>query len=240
MSSLAHTTVVVLGGTSGIGLATAKAAQAEGAQVLVTGRSRERLQAAEAELGSGARAVALDVADEAGTRALFEGIGRIDHVFITAGSVALDARLAPDSASLRPAMDVRFWGAFNAAKYGAAKMNAGGSITFMSGTTARRPLRGAAVATASCGAVEAFARSLAIDLAPIRVNTLQPGYVDTPMLDELLGEARVAIKQEAGARLPVGRIGQPEELADAVLFLMKNGYVTGITLTVDGGGLLVG
>ncbi len=240
MSSLAHTTVVVLGGTSGIGLATAKAAQAEGAQVLVTGRSRERLQAAQAELGSGARAVALDVADEAGTRALFEGIGRIDHVFITAGSVALDARLAPDSASLRPAMDVRFWGAFNAAKYGAAKMNAGGSITFMSGTTARRPLRGAAVATASCGAVEAFARSLAIDLAPIRVNTLQPGYVDTPMLDELLGEARVAIKQEAGARLPVGRIGQPEELADAVLFLMKNGYVTGITLTVDGGGLLVG
>jgi NAD(P)-dependent dehydrogenase (short-subunit alcohol dehydrogenase family) len=240
MSSLAHTTVVVLGGTSGIGLATAKAAQAEGAQVLVTGRSRERLQAAHAELGSGARAVALDVADEAGTRALFEGIGRIDHVFITAGSVALDARLAPDSASLRPAIDVRFWGAFNAAKYGAAKMNAGGSITFMSGTTARRPLRGAAVATASCGAVEAFARSLAIDLAPIRVNTLQPGYVDTPMLDELLGEARVAIKQEAGAHLPVGRIGQPEELADAVLFLMKNGYVTGITLTVDGGGLLVG
>ena len=240
MSSLAHTTVVILGGTSGIGLATAKAAQAEGARVLVTGRSRERLQVAQAELGSGARTVALDVADEAGTRALFEEIGRVDHIFITAGSVALDARLAPDSASLRPALDVRFWGAFNAAKYGAAKMNAGGSITFMSGTTARRPLRGAAVATASCGAVEAFARSLAIDLAPIRVNTLQPGYVDTPMLDELLGEARVAIKQEAGARLPVGRIGRPEELADAVLFLMKNGYVTGITLTVDGGGLLVG
>src|ERR1700679_1476561 len=180
MLSLAHTTVVVLGGTSGIGLATAKAAQAEGAQVLVTGGSRERLQAAHAELGSGARAVALDVADEAGTRALFEGIGRIDHVFITAGSAALDARHAPDSASLRPAMDVRFWGAFNAAKYGSAKMNAGGSITFMSSRTPGGPLRGAAVAAASCGAVEAFARSLAIDLAPIRVNTLQPGYVDSP------------------------------------------------------------
>jgi NAD(P)-dependent dehydrogenase (short-subunit alcohol dehydrogenase family) len=109
----------------------------------------------------------------------------------------------------------------------------------MSGTAARRPLRGAAVATASCGAVEAFARALAIDLAPIRVNTLQPGYVDTPMLDELLGEARASIKAEAGARLPVKRIGRPEELADAVLFLMKNGYVNGITLTVDGGGLLI-
>ncbi len=239
MSSLAHKTVVVLGGTSGIGLATAKGAQAEGARVIVTGRSRERLQAAQSELGSGARTVALDVADEAGTRALFQEIDRVDHIFITAGSVALDSRLAPDSASLRPAMDTRFWGAFSAAKYGAAKMNEGGSITFMSGTAARRPLRGAAVATASCGAVEAFARALAIDLAPIRVNTLQPGYVDTPMLDELLGEARTKIKAEAGARLPVKRIGRPEELADAVLFLMKNGYVDGITLTVDGGGLLV-
>jgi len=197
------------------------------------------LQAAQSELGSGARTVALDVADEAGTLALFKEIDRVDHIFITAGSVALDSRLAPDSASLRPAMDTRFWGAFNAAKYGAAKMNEGGSITFMSGTAARRPLRGAAVATASCGAVEAFARALAIDLAPIRVNTLQPGYVDTPMLDELLGEARAKIKAEAGARLPVKRIGRPEELADAVLFLMKNGYVNGITLTVDGGGLLV-
>ena len=237
---MAHKTVVVLGGTSGIGLATAKAAQGEDARVIVTGRSRERLTAAQAKLGSGARTVALDVADEAGTRALFQEIDRVDHIFITAGSVALDARLAPDSASLRPALDVRFWGAFNAAKYGAAKMNEGGSITFMSGTTARRPLRGAAVATASCGAVEAFARALAVDLAPIRVNTLQPGYVDTPMLDELLGEARAQIKAEAGARLPVKRIGRPEELADAVLFLMKNGYVNGITLTVDGGGLLVG
>jgi len=239
MSSLANKTVVVLGGTSGIGLATAKGAQAEDARVIVTGRSRERLQAAQSELGSGARTVALDVADEAGTRALFQEIDRVDHIFITAGSVALDSRLAPDSASLRPAMDTRFWGAFYAAKYGAAKMNEGGSITFMSGTAARRPLRGAAVATASCGAVEAFARALAIDLAPIRVNTLQPGYVDTPMLDELLGDARTKIKAEAGARLPVKRIGRPEELADAVLFLMKNGYVNGITLTVDGGGLLV-
>jgi NAD(P)-dependent dehydrogenase (short-subunit alcohol dehydrogenase family) len=239
MASLADKTVVILGGSSGIGLATAKAAQAEGARVIVTGRSRDRLQAAQTELGSGARTVALDVADEAGTRALFQELDRLDHIFITAGSIAFDARLAPDSAALRPALDTRFWGAFNAAKYGAAKMKAGASITFMSGTAGRRPLPGAAVTTASCGAVEAFARALALDLAPIRVNTLQPGYVDTPLLDELLGEARVKMKAEAGARLPVKRIGRPEELADAVLFLMKNGYVNGITLTVDGGGLLV-
>ena len=237
--SLAHNTVVVLGGSSGIGLATAKAAKAEGARVVVTGRSADRLKSAQALLGAEARTVVLDVADEAGTRALFEELDRVDHVFITAGIVVLDSGLAPDSVSLRPALDTRFWGAFAAAKYGAAKMRGGGSITFMSGTTARRPLKGAAVATASCGAVEAFARALAVDLAPTRVNTIQPGYVDTPMLDELLGEARNAIKAEAGAHLPVKRIGRPEEIADAVLFLMKNGYVNGITLTVDGGGLLV-
>jgi NAD(P)-dependent dehydrogenase (short-subunit alcohol dehydrogenase family) len=237
--SLAHSTVVILGGSSGIGLATAKAAKAEGARVVVTGRSADRLKSARALLGAEARTVVLDVADEAGTRTLFEELDRVDHVFITAGIVVLDSGLAPDSASLRPALDTRFWGAFAAAKYGAAKMRGGGSITFMSGTTARRPLKGAAVATASCGAVEAFARALAVDLAPTRVNTIQPGYVDTPMLDELLGEARTAIKAEAGAHLPVKRIGRPEEIADAVLFLMKNGYVNGITLTVDGGGLLV-
>jgi NAD(P)-dependent dehydrogenase (short-subunit alcohol dehydrogenase family) len=237
--SLAHSTVVILGGSSGIGLATAKAANAEGARVVVTGRSADRLKSAQALLGAEARTVVLDVADEAGTRALFEELDRVDHVFITAGIVVLDSGLAPDRASLQPALDTRFWGAFAAAKYGAAKMRGGGSITFMSGTTARRPLKGAAVATASCGAVEAFARALAVDLAPTRVNTIRPGYVDTPMLDELLGEARNAIKAEAGAHLPVKRIGRPEEIADAVLFLMKNGYVNGITLTVDGGGLLV-
>ena len=126
--------IVILGGSSGIGLATAKAAEAEGAQVIVTGRSRDRLEAAQATLGSGARTVALDVADEAGTRALFQELGRVDHIFITAGTVALDSRLAPDSASLRPAMDTRFWGAFSAAKYGAAKMNAGGSIRCFMGS----------------------------------------------------------------------------------------------------------
>jgi NAD(P)-dependent dehydrogenase (short-subunit alcohol dehydrogenase family) len=239
MASLASKTVVVLGGSSGIGLATAKAAQAEGAKVIVTGRSRDRLSAAQAALGSSARTVALDVADESGTRALFQEIHHVDHIFITAGTIVLDARLALDTASLRPGLDMRFWGAVYAAKYGAAQMTSGGSITFMSGTAGRRPLPGAAVTTASCGAVEAFARALALDLAPIRVNTLQPGYVDTPLLDEMLGEARVKIKTEAGARLPVKRIGTSEELADAVLFLMKNGYVNGITLTVDGGGLLV-
>ena len=235
--SLINKMVVVLGGSSGMGLATAKAAKADGARVVIAGRSRERLQAARAVLGDGVRTVALDVGDEMGTRALFSELGPVDHVFITAGAVLFDPKLAPDAASVRPALDTRFWGAFNAAKFAAANMSTGGSITFTSGTAAMRPIRGASVAGASCGAVEAFARSLAVDLAPIRVNTIQPGLIDTPFLDTL-GERRSAIIAEYSRRLPVGRVGRTEDVADAVLFLMKNGFVTGITLTVDGGGML--
>ena len=235
--SLINKMVVLLGGSSGMGLATAKAAKAHGARVVIAGRSRERLQAARAVLGDEVRTVALDIGDEMGTRALFSELGPVDHVFITAGAVLFDPKLAPDAASVRPALDTRFWGAFNAAKFAAANMSAGGSITFTSGTAAMRPIRGASVAGASCGAVEAFARSLAVDLAPIRVNTIQPGLIDTPFLDTL-GERRSAIIAEYSRRLPVGRVGRTEDVANAVLFLMKNGFVTGITLTVDGGGVL--
>ena len=235
--SLTNSTVVILGGSSGIGLATAKAAKAEGARVVITGRSPERLRAAQAELGGEVKTVALDVGDETGTRALFAELERVDHVFITAGAVLFDPKLAPEAESIRPALDTRFWGAFYAAKFAATRMSSGGSITFMSGAAAIRPIRGASVATASCGAVEAFARALAVDLAPIRVNTIQPGLIDTPFLDTL-GERRDAFMTEYSKRLPVGRPGRSEEVADAVLFLMKNGFVTGITLTIDGGGVL--
>jgi|SRR5581483_9673081 len=237
--TLENSQIVILGGSTGIGLATAKAAKAEGARVIVTGRSAEKLQQAKDELGAAARTVVLDVADEAGTRQFFQDLPRVDHVFITAGTLVSDKRLAPDSNTLRPAMDTRFWGALYAAKYAAPKIAAGGSITFMSGVAAWRPLEGASVASASCGAVEAFARALAIDLAPIRVNTIEPGFVDTPLLDSLLGAKKGEILAAAAARLPVKRIGTAEDVADAVLFLMKNGYVTGITLTIDGGHMLV-
>jgi NAD(P)-dependent dehydrogenase (short-subunit alcohol dehydrogenase family) len=237
MASLANTTVVILGGSSGIGLATAKAAKAEAARVVITGRSPERLQQAKVQLGNQVQTAALDVLDESGTRALFAELEHVDHVFITAGAVLFDPKLATEAESIRPALDTRFWGAFNAAKFAAARMGAGGSITFMSGAAAIRPIRGASVATASCAAVEAFARALAVDLAPTRVNAVQPGLIDTPFLDSL-GDRRNAFMAEYSKRLPVGRPGRAEEVADAVVFLMKNGFVTGITLTIDGGGVL--
>ena len=165
--TLANKTVVILGGSSGIGLATAKAAKAEGAEIVITGRSRQRLDAARAEMGGEVRAIALDVADEAGMRAMFEGLPKVDHIFVSAATVTLGGGLAPDTEKLRPGMDTRFWGSIYAAKYGAPKMPRDGSITFCSGTSAWRPIPGSGgVGAASCGAVEALARSLAVDLAP--------------------------------------------------------------------------
>ncbi len=238
-NTLKDTSVLVLGGSSGIGLATAQAASAEGATVTITGRSETRLGAARTALGSSATAVAVDAFDENGTRALIESLPSLDHLFITAGAIVLDTHLEPSSDDLRPALETRFWGAVYAAKYAAMKMSAGGSITFMSGTAGRRPLPGAAVTSASCGAIDAFARALALDLAPVRVNSITPGYIDTPLFDELFGEQRDAILADAAAQLPMKRIGRPDEIAHAVLFLMQNGYVTGINLAVDGGCLLV-
>lgn len=234
--SLANKTIVVVGGSSGMGLATARAALAEGAKVVITGRSHERLQAAKTELGNAVREVAVDAGDEAGMRSLFEGLGQVDHVYSTVASLLFNPRLAGDTAAVRDAMDTRLWGSYYIAKYAAPKMPPEGSITFTTGTAAQRPLVGMSIITASCGAVEALARALAVELAPIRVNAIQPGAIDTPLIEKSVGKERAArMLAQSAARAPLKRVGRAEEVADAVLFLMKNQFVTGITLTIDGG-----
>jgi NAD(P)-dependent dehydrogenase (short-subunit alcohol dehydrogenase family) len=231
--------VVILGGSTGIGFATARAARAEGARVTIAGRSSEKLKVARAALANQVETATLDVNDEAAVRGFFEARDGIDHILITAGNPAHAPRLEIDTRLLRRAMDTRFLGALYAAKYGAPKMRGNGSIVFMSGSTSTTPLPGEPVVTASCAAVEAFARALAVDLAPLRVNAITPGYIETPFLDDILGERKEAILAAAAARLPAKRIGRVEEAADGVLFLMKNEYVTGIALLVDGGYHLV-
>jgi len=237
--SLKDQTVVVIGGSSGIGLATAKAAADEEAHVVITGRSQEKLNGAKAAIGREVRAESIDANDEAATRRLFQGLLSVHHVFVSAATVTRGAEIAAETSALRPALDTRFWGSLYAARYASPKMPPGGSITFTSGISAWRPRPGASVGSASCGAIEAFARSLAIELAPIRVNTVQPGLIDTPLIDSVMGERADSIKEVMAKRLPVRRVGRPEDVAEAVLFLMKNGFTTGITLTVDGGHTLM-
>ena len=230
--------VVVLGGTSGMGLATAKAAHSEGATVVITGRSADGLERAKASLGGGVDVGVLEMADEAGHRAFFAKIGPFDHLVIAAAQAVVGPFLETDCAELRPAMESRFWGSYYAAKYAAPQINKGGSITFFSGVACEKPAPGMQVVAASCSAVESLARSLAVALAPIRVNTVRPGAVDTPSLHDALGGNWHSAEAHLTAK-PAGRLGLPDEVAEAVTYLMKNLYTTGTVLTIDGGSLIV-
>jgi NAD(P)-dependent dehydrogenase (short-subunit alcohol dehydrogenase family) len=239
--------VIIIGGSSGIGLETARLALAEGASVTIAGRSEDRLRRAAENLLSThdtrtvpdrLRSVVADVTEESSLRALFQGEVRIDHLFLPAGELlpAGGCALTSDLLGLRAILESRLLGVACVVRQARPKM-AGGSITLMSGLYSTRPARSGAFAAAAVAAVEGMTRALALDLAPTRVNAVAPGLIDTPLWDAF-GPQREAILAR-GASLPVGRIGRPEEVAEAVLFLMSNGFVTGTVLAIDGGGALV-
>jgi len=232
--SFENAEVVVIGGTSGIGLATASMAQAAGARVTVVGRDKGRLAAALAELADGARGVALDVADEAAVRDLFASFDNVDHVAMLAGTRADGEIAAIDPSTAREPVENRLWGALYVCKYAAPKMT-DGSITICTGAGVGRPRRGGAIVAAAAGASEVVARVVALEIAPIRVNVIRPGLVDTPLFTRIAGDHREAVIASQSKRIPLGRIATPEEIAHAIVFLMTNTYVTGSTLTVDGG-----
>jgi NAD(P)-dependent dehydrogenase (short-subunit alcohol dehydrogenase family) len=235
MGSLKGQTVVVIGGSSGLGLALAASALEDGAEVTIAGRSEDRLHEARAAIGDRVRTAVVDAVDEVQVAGLFGGLGTVDHVFVTVGVVGGGTLVESDTATHRPRLDARVWAAAYAAKYGAPKMTRGGSITFCSGAASVRPGKATnPLAAASAGAVEAMTRTLALQLAPVRVNTVVPGIVDTPLFTRSADDLETIAK-----RLPVGRVGRPEDIAQAVRFFMTNGYVTGQTLIVDGGGVLV-
>ena len=223
--------VVVIGGTSGIGRAVAHQAEALGATVVVASSSTEKVEKARA---SGADAYVVDVKEEAQIAAFFTAIGSFDHLVYTAGDWG-GMGGAPlgqmDLAAAASVFDVRFWGALAAAKHGHGHMPPGGSITFTDGMVAHRPRKSAAVNTAMAGAVEHLVRSLAVELAPIRVNGVCPGYIETEVWAPAPPERLV----EMTKRFPLSRAGQPDEAAAAYVYLMCAGYTTGQVLQVDGG-----
>ncbi len=215
---LTRARVLVVGASGGIGGATADAFAAAGADVAHPGRD------------------ALDITDDTSVEAFFAGAQPFDHVVVAAARTRTGPVAGLALADAQAAMNSKFFGAYRVAR--AARVNDGGSITLVSGFLSQRPSAGAVLQGAINAALEALARGLALERAPVRVNTVSPGLVRTPLYAGM-GEAdRQAMFDRTAARLPAGRIGQPEDVAQAILFLATNPYVTGSTVTVDGGGTI--
>ena len=243
MSSLRAQRIVIIGGTSGIGFAVAQGALADGAQVVVGSSSAAHVDAAVARLGTSASGSPIDVRDEASVAAFFERTGAFDHLVFTAGDWGANrgggAVAQMDLAGANATFTVRFWGALCAIKHAQGRIAPHGSITITDGAIAHRPRKGAALSTAMAGAIEHLTRALAVDLAPLRVNAVCPGLILTEVWNSIPEDRREAQLRRMTERQPLPRAGEPEEVAQAYLYLMRGGYSTGQVLVVDGGMTLV-
>ena len=236
-SVLTNKTVVVIGGSSGMGLAVAKKSSQSGARVVIASRSQDKLKAAAAKIGGDVHWQVVDTTDETSVADLFERLGAVEHLVIPGSSVKTGTLREMSLADGRFTMQSKFWGPYLCAKY--ARINPEGSITFFSGILSRRPGQNDAVLASVNAAVEAMGRALAKDLSPVRVNVISPGMTaGTGAYLKMPEAVREGMFTAIAERLPVGRVGRPEDIADAALMLMTNGFITGIVLDVDGGGLI--
>ena len=237
--NLAGKTVVVVGGKTGIGLGIAQVAHAAGATVVVA--SRRIATPDERPDLAGYRQVSLDMGDEASVRAAFDGIGAFDHLVVTAapGIGSWGAFQDDDMHGVRAYLEGKFLGSWACARHGAPHIRPNGSITFLTGGMAVRPKIGFTAVTSAFAAVEALSASLALELAPLRVNTIRPGFVDTDMWGFLPDAQREGLRQAVAQNFPARRVGQPQDIGHAALFLMTNPYVTGTVVEVAGGENLV-
>ncbi len=226
-------TVVVIGGSAGIGLETARQARAAGAAVILTGRDPERLKAAAAEVGA-TGVVSFDANDSRELERFFAGLGGpIDHVMATAGGPYYAALADIDFDEARRALQEHPMLMVGVARF--AKVRPGGSLTFMGGTGGRRPDRGIGITSAMTVALPALAASLALEVAPVRLNLIAAGFVDTPLSASLLGDQLEERRTELRTTLPIGRVVQPDDVAALAVHLMTNTALTGATYDIDGG-----
>lgn len=240
---LAGSRVLIAGGSSGMGLALARRCLKAGARVIIAGRSEGRLAQARTSLGESASldAIAVDITQERQVVSLFEQVGQLDHIVSTAADIEGAYELLPslNLTAVQKAMESKVYGPLLLAKHGAGKLSPAGSLTFVSGIAAYRPLpKGSAVATVNA-ALEGLVKALAVELAPLRVNAVSPGWVDTPIWSFVAGDRKDETLGAMARKLPVGRVGRPDDIADALAFVMGNGFTTGSVLHVEGGHRLV-
>ena len=233
--SLAGKKVVVVGGSSGIGLAVAEQAKTQGADVVIASRGPERLKAAADKLG--VKGIAADVRNDDSVANLFRTCGPVDHVVVTAAQLRTGPFKTVSMDDVRATFEAKFWGAWRVAR--AAEILPGGSLTLVSGFLSIRPRPGSAIVSAANGALESLTRALALELAPIRVNAVSPGIIDTPIRAAMPEAARREMLAKAAAALPVGRVGLGEDIARQILTFMTVGFATGSIVYLDGGGLVV-
>lgn len=238
-SALEGKTIVIFGGTSGIGLAAAIQAKQAGGEVIVIGFDAARAEQVAAEQGfEGWRAA--DVTKSDTVYAALADLERVDHLVLLAGTFVAGKTLEADVAYLQRAFDERVWAAIHALRALGGRLSKEGSVTLVSGALADRPnAYGTAVLAAASAAMEALARGLALELAPIRVNAVSPGPTNTPILAKTLGDGRDSYIASLEEKLPLHRLATADEVGAAVLFLASNGFMNGATLNIDGGSRLV-
>ena len=228
-------TVVLIGGSAGIGLETARRAHAQGADVILTGRSAERLAAASEDVGA-ASTVAFDANDTHALRRFFEDLpDPVDHVLVTAGGPSYRPMLEMTADDIREALSSHAVLGLEVARSARPKMRPGGSLVLMGGTGGRRIDHRLGIVSAATAALPPFTAALALELAPIRVNLIAAGFVDTPLSAALLGDQLDDRRDELRRTLPIGRVVSPADVAALAVHLMVNGALTGATYDIDGG-----
>jgi NAD(P)-dependent dehydrogenase (short-subunit alcohol dehydrogenase family) len=230
---LAGKKVVVVGGSSGIGLATAEKANAEGADVVIASRNVEKVKAAADKIG--AKGMVVDVTNDKSISDLFGAVGPVDHVVVSAAQLRTGPFKTVAMDNARATFEGKFWGAWRCAR--AAEIRPGGSLSLVSGFLSIRPRPNSAIVSSANGALESLTRALALELAPIRVNCVSPGIIDTPIRAAMPEAARKEMLAKVAAGLPVGRVGLAEDIAQQILAFMKNGFMSGSIVYLDGGAL---
>jgi NAD(P)-dependent dehydrogenase (short-subunit alcohol dehydrogenase family) len=239
-SELSEKRIVVLGGSSGIGLAVAQQVVARGARAIIASSNANRVEQALATLGTKAEGHTLDLSNERDIQDFFQTVGDFDHLVFTAGdTLQLNELAETDLTKARRAFELRYWAVLAAVKYASKYIREGGSIILTTGVAGERPQKGWTLAASVCGAIVSLTRALAVELAPIRVNAVSPGVVRTNLWQNIPESDRDGMYESVGKGLLVGRVGEAGEIARAYLFLMQEGYSTGQTVVVDGGAVLV-
>jgi NAD(P)-dependent dehydrogenase (short-subunit alcohol dehydrogenase family) len=238
-SSLNNQRILIIGGSSGIGHATAQLAAERGAQVIIAGRNQDKLNTAVAALkniNAAALGFTVDIADASSIARLFAEVGAIDHLAMTGPAPNFGGFKDLVAANVKLEFDGKFWGQYIAAQHAAKVLPAHGSITFMSGAYSQRPVPGASSLAAVQGAIEGLVRGLAVDLAPLRVNAVSPGLTDTPLIRGIFGDtASEKLYADTAQSLPTRYVAKPEDIAQTYIYLMESKASSGSVLFPDGG-----